>query len=115
MVGRKREQEAVDHEDVLEVVDDALAVEKVHGGAEEVPVERLCEAQAAGFAGDVGDGNDLLEGDDLDGGNDYDDVEVAGAEGPEEAGDHDQSPCGAGDEVGLLLLILGLGDFGDLG
>jgi hypothetical protein len=30
---------------VLEIVDDALAIEKVHGGAEEIPVQRLGEAQ----------------------------------------------------------------------
>jgi len=100
---------------VLEVVDDALAVEKVHCGAEKVPVKRFCEAQAACFAGHIGNGNDLFEGDDLDGGDDDDDEEVAGAESPEEARDHDQRPYGARDEVCLFLLILALGQFGDLG
>lgn len=114
MVGGQREQQAVHHEDVLEVVDDALAVQKVHCGAEEVPVERLGEAQAARLAGDVGNGNDLLEGYDLDGRDDDDDEEVAGAEGPEEAGNHDQRPYCARDEVCLFLLILGLGHFWDL-
>lgn len=108
MVGGQGQQDPVDEQNVLEVVDDALAVQKVHGGAEEVPVQRLGEAQAAGLAGDVGYRNDLLEADDLDGGDDGDDVEVAGAEGEEEAADHDQRPGGAHDEVCLLLLILGL-------
>lgn len=93
---------------MLEVVDDALAVQEVHGSAEEVPVERLGEAQAAGLARHVCDGDDFLEGDDLHGGDDDDDVEVAGAEGPEEAGYHDEGPCGPRDEVCLFLLVLGL-------
>lgn len=108
MVGGQGQQDAVDQQDVLEVVDDALAVQEVHGSAEEVPVQRLGEAQAAGLAGDVGYRNDLLEADDLDGGDDDDDVQVAGAEGKEEAPDHDQRPRCAHDEVGLLLLILAL-------
>lgn len=109
MVGSQGQQQTVHHEDVLEVVDDALAVQEVHGGAEEVPVERLCETQAAGLAGHVCDCNDLLEGDALDGRDHDDDKEVACAEGPEEGGNHDESPYGAGNEVGLFLLILGLG------
>ena len=100
---------------MLEVVDDALAVQKVHGGAEEVPVQRLGEAQAAGLARHVRNSNDLLEGDDLHGGDDDDDEQVAGAEGPEEAGDHDQRPYGARDEVCLFLLVLALGQLVDLG
>ncbi len=44
VVGSQREQQAINHEDVLEVVDDALAVEKVHGRAQEIPVQRLGEA-----------------------------------------------------------------------
>ena len=46
MMGGQGQQNAVNEQDVLEVVDDALAVQKVHGGAEEVPVQRLGEAQA---------------------------------------------------------------------
>ena len=112
MVGGQGQQDPVDKQNVFEVVDDALAVQEVHGGAQEVPVQRLGEAQAAGLAGDVGYRNDLLEADDLDGGDDHDDVEVASAEGEEEASDHDQRPCCAHNEVCLLLLILGL--LGDL-
>ena len=112
MVGGQGEQDPVNEQNVLEVVDDALAVQEVHGSAQEVPVQRLGEAQAAGLAWDVGYGNHLLEADDLDGGNDDDDVQVAGAEGKEEAADHDQRPCCADDEVCLFLLILAL--LGDL-
>jgi hypothetical protein len=106
MVGSEGEQDAVDQQNVLEVVNDALAIQEVHGGAEEVPVERLGEAQAAGLAGHIGDGNDLLERNDLHGGDNDDDVDVAGAEDPEEAHDHHEGPYGAGYEVGLLLLVL---------
>lgn len=109
MVGRQGQQQPVHHENVLEVIDDALAVQKVHGGAEKVPVERLCEAQAAGLAGHVCDCNDLLEAYDLDCRDDDDDEQVAGAEGPEEDANHDESPCCARDEVCLFLLVVGLG------
>ena len=44
MVGSKWQEDLIDQDDVLEVVDDALAVEKVHGGTEEIPVESLGEA-----------------------------------------------------------------------
>ena len=84
MVGGQGKQDAVNQQDVLEVVDDALAIQKVHGGAEEVPVERLGEAQAAGLAGDICDCDDLLKGYDLDRRDDDDYEEVAGTEGPEE-------------------------------
>jgi len=44
MVGSKWQEDLIDQDDVLEVVDDALAVEEVHGGTEEIPVESLGEA-----------------------------------------------------------------------
>lgn len=53
VVGRKRQEDLVNEDNVLEVVDDAFAVEKVHGGAEEVPVQSLCKTQLASPAGDV--------------------------------------------------------------
>lgn len=110
MVGRERKQETVDHEDVLEVVDDAFAVEKVHGGAEEVPVERLGEAQATGLAGYICNGDDLLERDDLDGGDDDDDVyalsyikqdelnQAEEEEGEEEEEEEESCGCGSDEE-----------------
>ena len=108
MVGREGQQNAVDKEDVLEIVDDALAVEKIHGGPQEVPVERLGEAQTPRLARHSVYGNDLLEGDDLDSG-DYDyDVDVAGEQGPEEAAQHDKGPYGPRVEVLELLLVVGL-------
>lgn len=106
MVGSQREQDAVDQQNVLEVIDDALAIEEVHGGAEKVPVQRLGEAQAAGLTGHICDGDDLLERYNLYRCDDDDDVDVAGAENPEEAKNHDERPYGACYEVGLLLLVL---------
>jgi hypothetical protein len=92
---------------VLEIVDDALAIEKVHGGAEEIPVQRLGEAQTAGLAGHICNCNDLLERYNLHCGNNDDEVDVAGTQDPEETEDHDETPYGARYEVGLLLLVLG--------
>lgn len=109
VMGSQRKQQTVNHQDVLEVIYDALAVQKVHGGAEKVPVQGFGEAQAAGLARDVCDCDDLLEGNDLDSGDDDDYEEVAGAESPEEASNHDQRPYCAGDEVCLFLLVVGLG------
>jgi len=80
VVGGEGEEDAIDEQYALEVVDDAFAVKKVHGSTKEVPVERLGEAQAAGPAGHVGDGDDLFEGDDLDGGDDDNNVDVTGKE-----------------------------------
>ena len=108
VVGCQRQQHLVDQDDVLEVVDDALAVEEVHGGGQPVPVEALGGAQISRPAGDAGDGDDFLERDDLDGRDDQDDVDVAHEESREEAADHDKGPEGARHEVGLLLLVLGI-------
>lgn len=108
MVGSQGKQQTINHQDVLEVVDDALAVQEVHGGSEKVPVERLCETQATGLAGHVCNCNDLLERYALYGGDHDDYEEMACAESPEEGRNHDEGPYGAGNEVCLLLLILGL-------
>jgi hypothetical protein len=101
-------QDAVHQQDVLEIVYHALAVQKVHGRPEKVPVQRLCEAEAAGSARHVRNGDDLLEGYNLYRGDDDDNVDVAGAEEREEGSNHDERPNGPRYEVGLLLLVLGL-------
>ena len=44
VVGSKGQENLVDQDDVLEVVDYTLAVEEVHCGTEEIPVESLCKA-----------------------------------------------------------------------
>jgi hypothetical protein len=106
VVSRQWQQNLVNEDNVLEVVDDALAVEKIHGGAEPVPVKALGGAQVSGAAGDVGNSNDLLEGDDLNGGDNEDDVDVTHEKSGEEQGDHDEGPEGTRVEVGLFLLVL---------
>lgn len=103
MVRRKRQENLVDKHNVLEVVDHALAVEEVHGRSEEVPIECLCEAQAARSRRHVGNRNDLLVANDLHGGHDDEHVDVAREHGAEEEGDHDDGPDGACDERLLLL------------
>lgn len=103
----KREQDPVNQEDVLEVIEHTLSIQEVHCCHEEVPVERLCELEVSGLAGDVGNGDDLLEGDDLNGGDNDDQVEVAGEDDDEEAGNHDKGPYRPGDERLSLLLKVG--------
>lgn len=93
---------------MLEIVNDALSVEKVHGGAEEIPVQGSGEGQILRSAGDVGDGYDFLEGDDLDSGNYADDVNVAGEHGCKETSYHDERPYCSSDEGLLLFFVLGL-------
>jgi hypothetical protein len=44
MVGGKGEQNPVDQDNVLEVVNHALAVEKVHCGAQKIPIQGLGKA-----------------------------------------------------------------------
>lgn len=112
VVSRQRQQHLVDEDNVLEVVNDSLAVEEVHCRRKPVPVETLSGAQRAGATGDVGDGDDLLEGNDLDGRDDADDVDVAHEESRKEHGEHDKGPEGACHEIGLLLFVLGLLLFG---
>lgn len=106
MVGGQRQENLVYQNNVLEVVDDSLAVQEVHGRCQPVPVEALCRSEGTGATGDIGNGNDLLEGDDLDCGDDEDDVDVAHEQRSEEASEHDERPEGARHEVGLLLLVL---------
>jgi hypothetical protein len=45
MMCRKRQQNLVHQNDVLEVVYDTLPVQKVHGGGEKVPIQRLSELE----------------------------------------------------------------------
>lgn len=107
MVGSQRQEDPVDHDNVLEVVDDTLAVEKVHGYRQPVPVQALGGLDVPGATSSARDGNDFLERDDLDGGDDDDNVDVAHEEGGEEAANHDQGPYCALDEVGLFLFVVG--------
>ena len=77
MVCRKRQKDLVHQHDVLEVVDHAFAVQEVHGGSKEVPVEGLGEAQAACSRWHVCNRNNLLVANNLHGGHDDEHVDVA--------------------------------------
>jgi hypothetical protein len=44
MVGRKGQEDAINQNDMLEVVDNTLAVQEVHGGSEEVPIQGFRES-----------------------------------------------------------------------
>jgi hypothetical protein len=106
VVSSQGKKNPIDQQDVFEVVDDTFSIEKIHDSAQEIPVQRLCKAQTARPTWHICYGNHLLEGDDLDGGDGDDDVDVAGEQGYEEAGNHDKGPYCARDEVCLFLLIL---------
>ena len=43
VVGGERKQDSVDEDNVFEVVEDAFAVQEVHGDSQEVPVQGFCE------------------------------------------------------------------------
>lgn len=107
----QRQQNLVHEQNVLEIVDDALPVQEVHGRREEVPVQGLGEAEVLLLARDVGDGNNFLERDDLDGSYKPDDVDVAGEHGDEKAGNHHEGPYRPGNEGLFLFLVFGLSGF----
>lgn len=107
----KRQEHSVNQDNVLKVVDDALAVEEVHGCSEPVPVEALGGPERASTARDVGNGNDLFEGDDLDGCDNGNHINVAHKERREEDSNHDKCPDSARPEVCLFLFVLGLDVF----
>lgn len=92
MVSSQREKHFVNKDNVLKVINDALSIEKVHGGGQEIPVQALGGAQRPGAAGNVGNGNDFLEGDDLNCGDNGNHVNVAHEQCAKEARDHDQRP-----------------------
>ena len=109
MVGSQGQQHFVHQQNMFKVVDDAFSVQEIHRSSQKIPVQRFGKPKVFLLAGHIGNGNNLLEGDALDGRDHDDDKEVACAEGPEEGGNHDESPYGACNEVCLFLLILGLG------
>ena len=109
MVCRERQQHAVNQNNVLEIIYHALAVQEIHGRAQEIPVQRLGEPEAARARGHVGDGDDFFEADYLDGRHDDDDVDVAGEHATEKDGNHYEGPDGAGDEGLFFLVVVGDG------
>lgn len=111
MVGREREKNLVHQQNVLKVVDHTLPVQKVHGGCEEIPVQRFGESEILLLTRDVGNGDDLLEGHNLNRGDQANDIDVSREERDEEACDHDKGPYRARNEGLLLLFIVGLRRF----
>lgn len=90
---------------LLDESDDVLALQKVDGGGEEVPVEGSNPGQlflAGGLRGQV---YHLLEGQDLDQTHQGNDPDVAGRQHREEKDNHHQRPDGSHNE----RLLLGLG------
>ena len=107
MVRSERQQDTIDQNNVLEVVNDALAVEEVHGRAEKIPIQRLGEAQAPCATRDIGNCDDFFERDNLHcRDHDYH-VDVAGEDTAEEDTNHHECPDHARDEGLLLLFELG--------
>lgn len=111
MVIRKREQNFINQQDVLEVVDHALSVQEVHSCRQKVPIQRFGEPQVLLLVGDVGDSDNLLERNDLNSSNEGDDIDMTGEQRDEETGNHHEGPYRPGNEGLLLLLIFGLGRF----
>ena len=102
----EREEDFVHYQDMLEVVDDALPVQEVHGDGEEIPVHRPRQGKGFLLLGHLSNSDDLLETDELDSGDDHEDIDVASKHGGEETSYHDQCPDGSRDESSLLLLVL---------
>lgn len=107
VVRGQRGQDAADEDNVLKVKEHALAVEKVHGRRQPVPVEGLDVLDAAGATGHARNVDDLLERHHLDHGYYEDDVDVAQEQRREEAPNHDERPKGARYKICLFLLVLG--------
>lgn len=75
---RKREQDLVDEDDMLEVVYDTFPVEIVHCRPQKVPIQSFSEPKTPSSTRDVGNSDDFLERYDLDSGDDQNDVYVSG-------------------------------------
>lgn len=105
---RQGKENFIHQQNVLEVVDDALSIEEVHGCREEIPVEGLGEAEVLLLARNVGDGDNFLERNNLNGSHQDDDIDMTGEQGDKKAGDHHKCPYRPGNESLFLLLVLGL-------
>lgn len=77
MMRRQRQEYFIHQQDMLEIVDHALSIEKVHGRGEEIPVQGLGEAEILLLTGDIGDSDNFLEGNDLNGSHNTDDIDMA--------------------------------------
>lgn len=107
MVRSEWQQYLVHQHDMLEVVDNALSIQKVHGRCQPIPVERFRKSQPSGSTRDVCDSYNFLERDDLNSCDNGNDVDVTHEHGGEEDTDHHHGPECSGHEGLLLLLIFG--------
>lgn len=108
MVRSERQQHFVDQQDMLEVVDDGFAVQKIHGDAQEIPVEGPCEWQTFLLGWDLGDTDDFLEGNNLNCRDQEQHIDVPAEHAKKETTDHDKGPDRSNDKCLLLFLIVGL-------
>lgn len=91
---------------MLKIIDNTLAVQEVHGGSKEIPIQALCELQLLLARRHICDSNDLFEGDDLHSTDQRHDVDMACRHGPEEGSYHHQCPYCASYESLFLLFVL---------
>lgn len=108
VVSSQREEDLVEKHNVLEVIDNTFAVEKVHCRRQPVPVQALGTLEVPSSTRYARNRNYLLERYYLDRGYYCEDVDVPHKEGEKEAANHNECPESSSDEVGLLLFIFGL-------
>ena len=101
------EKDFVHQNDVFEVIYDAFAIEVVHGGCKEIPVQGFGQWKVLSLCVYGRDGNDFFKGDYLYSGYDGDDVDMSCEHGCEKASYHDQCPYRTCDKGLLLLFVLG--------
>lgn len=106
MVSCKRKKHFVHQHNMLEIIDDTLAIEEVHCRSQPIPVQCLGELQSTRATRHIGNGNDFLEGYYLDCSHNRYDVDVAHEHGPEEYANHEECPYRSSDESLLLLFVL---------
>lgn len=102
---RQWQKHFVNQQDMLEVVDDRLAVQEIHGDPQEVPVERSGERQPFLLGRYLSNADDFFERDDLNGCDEEQHVHMPAKHAQEETTDHDKRPCCSNDKCLLLLLI----------
>lgn len=91
---------------MLEVVDHAFPVQKVHRDCEKVPIQRLCQRQILLPRRDLRNCDDFLKAYDLNCRDNDENVDMSCEHCCEEASYHEQCPYCARNEGRLLLLVL---------
>lgn len=105
MVGCERQKHLVHQQDMLEVVNDTLSVEEVHGRRQEIPIERFCKAQVLLSARNIRNCDDFLKGDDLNRRHNRYQIYMTGEHGTKEASNHDERPDRTSNKCLSLLFI----------